>query len=295
MSPPRVAIVTCAAQSLLYAEEREILPRLRKRGVDADAVLWSDENADWSRFDAVVIRSTWDYFTRYDEFRAWLDRVEHLARVYNPPSLVRWNSDKHYLRDLEQRGVQIVPTVFCEAGERADLAKVLRESGWKSAVIKPCVSGGAYRTHRVSAEDAAEKQAEMDALLATTAVLVQPFVPEIQSEGEWSLVFFGGAFSHAVLKVPGAGDYRVQPEHGATFADVKPEPWLVEQAQSVLRALPEPPAYARIDGVRRGRDLILMEAELIEPYLYMAAAPRAMDAFVELVEKLAHASRREPH
>jgi hypothetical protein len=287
---PRVALVTCAAQPLLYEEEQELLPRLRARGLEAGAVLWDDAKADWSRYDAAVIRSTWDYFQRYDEFRAWLDRVERATRLFNSPSIVRWNSDKTYLRDLEKRGVPIVPTVFCEAGKPANLARVLGDAGWRNAVVKPCVSGGAYQTHRVSAETAAEQQGEMDAILATSGVLVQPFFPEIQSEGEWSFVFFDGVLSHTVLKRPGAGDYRVQPQYGASFGEATPEPWLVAQAESVLAALPEPPAYARIDGVRRGRELYLMEAELIEPYLYMSAAPRAFDTVTRLIEKLVRAS-----
>jgi hypothetical protein len=283
----RVAIVTCLEQPALYGEEKEILPLLRARGIEAEAVRWDDEAVDWGGYDVAVIRSTWDYFERYAEFRAWLDRAERATRIYNSPSLVRWNSDKLYLRDLEQRGVRIVPTVFCEAGQDVDLARVLRDAGWEEAVIKPSVSGGAYRTHRVRADRAAEHQAEVSAILASSGVLVQPFLPEIQSEGEWALVFFDGALSHTVLKVPSGGDYRVQPQYGATFAAVEAEPWLVEQARSVMSALPEAPAYGRIDGVRRGRDFYVMEAELIEPYLYMAAEPGAIGRFVEVVERVA--------
>jgi hypothetical protein len=287
---PRVAIVTCAAQALLYAEEQEIPARLRARGVEAEAVRWDDATIDWTHFDAAVIRSTWDYFTRYEEFCAWLDRIERATRLYNSPSLVRWNADKLYLGDLEKKGVRIVPTVFCQKGEPADLAAILRASEWENAVMKPSVSGGAYRTHRVRAAEAATHQAEMTALLATSGVLVQPFVPEIQTEGEWSFLFFDGVLSHTVLKRPGSGDYRVQPEFGASFAAATPDPWLIAQAQSILTALPETPAYARIDCVRRERALYLMEAELIEPYLYMSAAPKAMDAFVGVLERLARAS-----
>ena len=287
---PRVALVTCAAQESLYAEEREVLPLLRGRGVDAEAVVWDAPEVDWGGFDAVVIRSTWDYFKRYGEFCAWLDRVGRATRVHNSPSLVRWNADKLYLRELAQRGVRTVPTVYCEPGTPADLGRVLREAGWESAVMKPSVSGGAYRTYHVRAAEAARHQAEMDAILAASAVLVQPFVPEIQSEGEWSFVFFDGALSHTVLKRPDAGDYRVQPEFGGRFSEVTPEPGLIDQVERIQRALPEAPAYARIDGVRRGGDFYLMEAELIEPYLYMSAAPGALERYARLVEKLARAS-----
>ncbi len=287
---PRVALVTCAAQPSLYDEEAQTIPALQALGVGAEAVRWDDEAADWSAFDAVVIRSPWDYFVRYPEFCAWLDRVERVARIHNAPSIVRWNADKTYLRDLETRGARIVPTVFCEPGTRANLASLLRDAGWDSAVIKPCVSGGAYRTHRVRAETAESQQAELDAILAASGALVQPFFEEIQREGEWSFVFFDGALSHTVLKVPVGDDYRVQTQFGGQFTLVEPDAGLVAQARAVLRALPEPPAYARIDGVRRGGDLFLMEAELIEPYLYMAAAPGSIDRYARLIAKLARAS-----
>jgi glutathione synthase/RimK-type ligase-like ATP-grasp enzyme len=286
----RVALATCTAEPKLHREEGELLPLLQGMGVDAEAVIWSDPTVDWASFDAVVLRSTWDYFLRYPEFCAWLAHVESKTRTYNPPSLVRWNSDKMYLRALERRGVRIVPSVFCEQGRPASLARILRESGWDRAVIKPCVSGGAYLTHRVSADAAAEHQAEMDAVLATTGVLVQPFFPEIQTEGEWSFVFFDGALSHTVLKVPLPGDYRVQTQFGGRFTLVRPEWWLLAQVQGVLDALPEPPAYARIDGLLRGRDFYLMEAELIEPYLYLSAAPGSLETCARSIAKLAHTS-----
>jgi glutathione synthase/RimK-type ligase-like ATP-grasp enzyme len=294
--PPRLALATCDAQPLLFGEERELLPALRARGVDAEAVIWSDPRVDWASFDAVVLRSTWDYFERYPEFCAWLARVESVTRVYNPPSLVRWNSDKMYLRELAQRGTRIVPTVFCEAREPANLARILRDSEWDDAVMKPCVSGGAYRTHRVRAETAAADQAEMNAILATTGVLVQPFFPEIQTEGEWSFVFFGGTLSHTVLKVAVRDEYRIQTQFGGTFSEVTPEPWLLAQVQGVVSALPEAPAYARIDGLVRGRDFYLMEAELIEPYLYLSAAPGSLERCADLIEMLVRRSPlSQPH
>lgn len=286
---PRVALATCAAQPSLYLEEGQVLPALAELDVDARAVLWDDPAVDWSDFDAVVLRSTWDYFLRYGEFCAWLDRVEPLTRVHNAPSLVRWNADKRYLRDLERRGARILPTVFCESAAESDLAGILRENGWDRAVIKPSVSGGAHRTARVEAATAHEHEAELASLAASCGALVQPFFPEIQTEGEWSFVFFDGAPSHTVIKVPVADDYRVQIQFGGTFTRVDADASLVAQARAFFDALPERPAYARIDCVRRGAELYLMEAELIEPYLYMSAAPGAIDAYARLVAKLARA------
>jgi hypothetical protein len=283
---PKIALVTCAEHPALYAEEGSVLPMLRDRGIAGEAVVWSDPSIDWAGFDAVVLRSVWDYFLRYDEFKAWLTRVEAVTRVWNSPSLVRWNMDKRYLRDLRERGVSIVPTVFCEQGAPANIAEIVRERGWLHAILKPAVSGAANRTHRVDATSAETHQAELDDILRNTSALVQPFMPEIQTEGEWSLFYFGCVFSHAVLKAPASGDYRVQSDFGGTAALVTPPEWMRAQVSKVLEALPEASVYARIDGVRRGEEFLLMEAELVEPYLFTAAAPGAIERYVETLATL---------
>jgi glutathione synthase/RimK-type ligase-like ATP-grasp enzyme len=204
--------------------------------------------------------------------------------LFNPPALVRWNSDKRYLRDLEQRQVRVVPTRFIEPGQSCDLAAQLRELDWSRAVIKPAVSAGAWRTHLVGgAEEARARQSDLDEMLVDSAVLIQPFLPEITDEGEWSMFFFGGAFSHAILKTPVAGDFRSQPMFGASFKSVTPPPSMMRAAEGVLGKLPEAPLYARVDGVRRGDDFLLMEVELIEPYLFLPADPGAIDRYVRAV------------
>lgn len=284
---PRVALVTCAALPNLYAEESEIVPRLRARGVDAVAAVWTDPDVDWRRFDALFLRSTWDYVERFAEFAAWLDRVEPLAPMWNPAPLVRWNSDKIYLRDLAAHGVEIVESVFFERGARADLASVVAERGWDRAVLKPTISAGAHRTHRFDARAAATLQPELDAILAESGAMIQPFLQEIQTIGESSFFFFDGALSHAVNKLPAVGDYRVQAQFGGTAVRFEPTAALLARAQAVVDALPIAPAYARIDAICRGDALSLMEAELIEPYLFGAAAPDAIDAYVRLVDRFA--------
>lgn len=283
-----LALATSASYATLFEYEAELVPMLRARGVDARAVVWDDPAIDWRSFGAVVIRSTWDYFERLDEFLAWLARLEgEGVAIYNSPALVRWNADKRYLRDLEQRGIRIIPTVFCEPGSRiVPLADILTENRWEQAVLKPAVSCGAFRTHRVDAGSAASLQPELDDLVASGGALVQPFFPEVQEDGEWSLFFFGGELSHAVRRTPAAGDYRAHPRFDGALVRIDPDPRLEAQARRVLAALPEPPLYARIDGLRRGSDFHLMEAELIEPQLFLAAARDAAGTFVRALERL---------
>ena len=284
----RVALVTCERLPSLYGDEQELPGRFAAVGVAAEPVVWSDAGVDWSRYDAVVIRSTWDYFERIGEFTAWIDRLEQAGvPLQNPARLVRWNLDKRYLRELETRGVRIVPTRFFDAGARVDLAALLRDAGWSEAIVKPAVSGGAWRTHRVPVAGAAAAQRELDEILGRSGALVQPFLDEIARVGEWSFLFFGGAFSHAVIKRPASGDFRVQAQYGGTHDAIDPPPpSLLAEARAVLDALPTPTAYARIDGVARDGRFELMEVEVIEPYLFFPGSPRAVDRYVSAIRAL---------
>jgi glutathione synthase/RimK-type ligase-like ATP-grasp enzyme len=280
----RVALVTCSAHPQLFADEHELLPAIAATGATARAVVWNDPSVPWREFDRVVLRSTWDYFHHVDEFIAWLDRMTALdVPLVNSASLVRWNLDKHYLAELGRRGVALLPSLFVEPGTKFDLAAALAERGWRDAVVKPVVSGGARHTHRVSLDGAPALQREVDALVQAGAILVQPFADEIVREGEWSFFFFGGALSHVIVKRPAASDFRVQTQFGGTFERVTPPPSLLADAHAVMKALPEAPLYARIDGIRRDDRLLLMEAELIEPYLFFPAAPEALARYVALL------------
>jgi glutathione synthase/RimK-type ligase-like ATP-grasp enzyme len=284
---PRVALTTHAGVPRLTEDDGLLLEELRRRGVEARPVLWDDAAVRWETYDRVVIRSCWDYHRRLPEFFAWLERLEGQGvPLWNPAPLVRWNARKTYLRELEGAGARIVPTAWLARGASSDLAELLAERGWVEAVIKPAVSASAFRTWRVSARQAAgaEVRRVFGDLLAEGDVLVQRFLPEIERSGEWSLVFLGGGFSHAVLKRPAEGDFRVQMEFGGRVAPESPPASVVSQAREVAALIPGPWAYARIDGVAAGEAFTLMEVELIEPYLFLSeharAAARLADAIL---------------
>ena len=288
MPAPRIALVTSAQLPALYEEEQGFPPLLRARGLNAEVVVWSDEGVDWTRFNLVVLRSPWDYFERIAEFRAWLARLERAqVPLQNPQALVRWNFDKHYLAELEAKGVAIVPSRFLARGRPANLARELAAAGFVEAVLKPTISGGAFRTHRVAPARAAALQPALDEILVESGALLQPFVPEIQDEGEWSLLFFDGAFSHAVVKTPPAGDFRVQPQHGGAARAVAPPAELIAEALRIVSLLPVPPLYVRIDGVRVAGRFLLMEVEAIEPYLFTRTAAGSAERYVECLARAA--------
>ena len=248
----QIALVTWSGLPELAADDRLLLEHLPAR-----AVAWDDEAVDWNAFDAIVLRSTWDYHKRIDEFRAWIDRLDASgARLWNPPALLRWNTHKRYLIDLAARGVNVVPTILVPSGSRF--------------VTKPAVSATAYRTNVVENAEPSD-------------LLLQPFIDEVVSGGEWSLIFFAGAFSHAVIKRTRTGDFRVQSDFGGSFERAQPDASLIADAQDVLHAVEEPWLYARVDGVVRDGRLLLMELEMTEPSLFLdaAAAARFADAIAK--------------
>lgn len=268
----------------ILADDGLLQAALTRRGVTSVRVDWSDESVDWSRFRCAVFRTTWDYFERFPQFTAWLDHVERRTRVCNPVSTVRWNMDKHYLADLDTRGVPVVPSRFLERGSTTALLDVLTEAGWDEAVIKPCVSGAARHTYRVNRRRAAEHQPLLTSLLAEEAMIVQPFQADIARTGEDTLMVFGGRYSHAVRKVAKAGDFRVQDDFGGKVYDHTPTVEQIELAERAVAVCESMPVYGRVDMVRNndGR-LAIMEMELIEPELWLRFHPPAADTFADAV------------
>lgn len=274
-----IALVTYDERPDVTDDDRLLADALTARGHSVQAVPWSAPSVPWSSFDAVVVRSCWDYFRRPDTFHAWLDRLEtEGARVFNDVGTLRWNAEKTYLRDLEARDVRVIPTQWLERGSISSLHELRRATGWMALVVKPTVSGGAHRTWRALAGEIADDDQRLATMIEDGGVMVQPLVREIEREGEWSLVFIDGRYSHAVLKRPRSGDFRVQREHGGSIEALEPPRPVIEAAERILSKTPapnEPLLYARVDGCVVGRELLLMELELLEPELFLRFAPRS--------------------
>ena len=284
MTPERhIGFVTCDTVADLTPDDRRAAAALAARGHVVRPVVWTDASIDWAAFDALVLRSCWDYHKQPMAFRAWLDVVERSGTtLLNSVSQARWNMDKRYLRDLQMRGVATVPTHWLEPGAPRTLNEVRRLSGWTDIVVKPAISATAWRLHRLAA-DIDRWPADLEAHLATNTFLVQPFVTAI-ADGEWSLMFFDGRFSHAALKRPRAGEFRVQEEFGGRPEAVAPPDGLIEDAVGVLETLPERPLYARVEGVSVNGAFQLLELELLEPVLFFGLCPEAADRFAQALE-----------
>lgn len=287
---PRVGIVTGEQAPDLTDEGQALRAALRDRGFAAEAVRWDDPEVGWSGFDAALLRSCWGYHENLPAFRSWLGRVEDSGvTVRNPPAAVRWNSHKFYLRDLESAGVPVLSTAFVEAGSDADLSAILDGNGWAEAVVKPAVGTSSTGVWRTAAETAAADQERFETMVADSDVLVQRFAPEV-TEGERSLVFFEGSFSHATSHSPADDDFRTHPSFGGTTEAYTPDEAVVEQSRAVLSTAArqvgvpvEALTYARVDGVEREGTFHLMELELIEPFLSLSAADGAVERFADAV------------
>ena len=237
----RIGLATSEDFPRLDADDAPLLEAL---GDAAQPAVWSDPAVDWSAYDAVLIRSVWDYFVRHEEFLAWVERVP--VPMWNTADTIRWNSEKSYLRELSDAGVRTIPTAW------------EGEVPWEDAIVKPTVAGGSLGLRRATKGEPIEP-----------GHMAQPFLPEI-TNGELSLVFFDGEFSHAIRKTPAEGDIRVQPEHGGTVAAAQPTAEELAIAKGVLDAAGRDLLYARVDLVGDG---LLIELEAIEPRFFFEYAP----------------------
>ncbi len=292
MGTARVAIVTSDMGLIHDIDLPLVLAGLRARGLEAEAVAWDADSVVWGDYHLAVIRSTWDYADRLDEFLTWADTTARVTHLANPASLVRWNSDKRYLLELAGRGVPVVPTRVFEPGDSCDEGDFAHPHG---VVVKPAVSVAARDTARYEPGRATDAVAHARALLAQgRAVMVQPYLRRI-AEGERALVFVGGSLSHALRK----GEVLTEP--GVIDNSREPHPDLVQHrpteaelvtATAALEALPAAPAplYARVDLALDDTGApVLMELELIEPYLFLHTTASGLERLVEAVAVAAQA------
>ena len=274
----RIALASCADLPEWEVDDLHLHAALRDRGVAVVVRPWDAAGVAWSDCDAVRVRTTWDYPDRPQAFLSWAASVG--PRLHNPAAVIRWNLDKRYLKALSQAGVPVAPTVWLEPGARVDLGATLRSEGWDAGFLKPVVGASARATHRFSREEAGAAQGWLAPVLAREAMMLQPYLPEVEGFGEVSAICVEGEARHWVRKVPVPGDYRVQDDHGASDGPFLPSPTDAALAARVLAAAarvlgrPRPLLYARVDLLRdNGGRWVLTELELVEPSLFFRHGP----------------------
>lgn len=287
---PQVALVTAAApppgvdRAFMTGTDAPLVAALERRGVRVSTPTWRDDEP-WERHDVVVVRTTWDYVDHRDEFVEWAQFVESQTRLCNPADVIRWNTHKGHLLELEDRGAPIVPTAWIAAGARVDLTQLLDARGWDEVVVKPAVDAGSRRLRRVDRDGTAEGQAHLDALLDGGAdVMVQPYQPSVEREGELSVVVFDGRVSHAVRKRPTPGDFRVQHAYGGAYVPEPLDERTTRLAEWIVEATGHDLLIARVDLLADELGAWqLAEFEATEPDLYLSTVPAAAERLAEAI------------
>lgn len=294
-----VTILTCKAyyqpekdtpyiQNILL-EYQLIKEALEAKGLKVDRTYWDNPEYNWNKTKAVVFRTIWDYFERYEEFSIWMKKTSKKTLFINNYSLIKWNIDKHYLKDLEQKGIPIVPTYFVDKNNYKSLQEISRKQQWKDLVIKPAISGSAFHTYKIMHNEQLENEALFKNLVAQRAMLVQPFQETITTLGEASLMVFNGTYTHAILKKAKKGDYRVQDDFGGTVSPYTPTKNEITFAQHTFASCKSLPVYGRVDIIWDTKgNFYLSELEIIEPELWIRNNPTSASFFAEGIIKVLH-------
>lgn len=283
---PRIALATYERAPQLAPDDQLLIPALERAGIDAEPAVWSDDAVIWETFDGVVVRSCWDYHLRADEFHEWLDRLDaSRLPVFNTVSTITWNANKRYLLDLASRGASTIETLVVPRGDVDQALLKLDAFARAKVVIKPAVSASGHETHALDLPLDRAAKATVQRVVEQSDTLIQPFADEVGRDGELSLVFIDGTFSHAAVKHAAADEFRVQVEHGGSVTPADAPQPIVDQAAAILAKAGDTPLYARVDGIIRDGKFLLMELELIEPNLFFELNDGSADRFAQALAR----------
>jgi glutathione synthase/RimK-type ligase-like ATP-grasp enzyme len=266
---PRCAFLSTDHLEDFFVYDDLVKPFLRDYGWSVDDLCWRNQANNYDDYDVVVVRSTWDYQSAPDAFLACLKRIDDSnAILENSLSLMQWNLSKAYLRDLQNAGVPILPTLWHDAFDKLQIDIAFEHFKSPVLIIKPLVSANADHTYKFTRQDVVTLQPLFADTFASRPFMIQAFEPSIVEKGEYSLFYFDSVFSHAICKRPALGDFRVQEEHGGQLEAIEPTSDMLVLAEKAIKALPEPSLYARVDMLETEKGLAIIEIELIEPSLY---------------------------
>lgn len=268
----------------VLTEDGLVQDALKAKGLRVIKKDWADPEFDWSTTKTALFRTTWDYFHRFNDFELWLNEVSAQTTLINPPKQIKWNMDKHYLLDLAEKGVPIVPSHFLKRGTNQKLSAIHAELGWTETVLKPTVSGAGRHTYRLNPENYTDHELLFTELIQKEDFMLQPFQKRIMTDGEVSHIVLGGKYSHSIIKLAKKGDYRVQDDFGGTTALYAALPDEKAFAENVVSVCNPQPLYARVDVIwDNNGDLALGELELIEPELWFRHNDKAADKLADAI------------
>lgn len=268
-------------------EDELVMNALKKFNLKVDKKDWNDAVFDWSTTRSVIFRSTWDYFDKFDEFKIWLNKIKNQCFLINSHEIISWNVDKHYLLDLQNKGIPIPESIFIPKNKSIDLSSLMNKNQWDEIVVKPTISGAAKNTYRLKEEDLSSFQNKWENLISQEDFIIQEFQKQVISKGEVALMVFGGKYTHAVLKQAKKGDFRVQDDFGGSIATYNPDKEMIKLAEKSVQTMSPVPAYARVDVIWNNKsELVVSELELIEPELWFRLNPHAADVLAKYINGL---------
>ncbi|NNL16916.1 MAG: hypothetical protein HKO81_09790 [Flavobacteriaceae bacterium] len=271
----------------VYFEDKLVVDALKNEGMSVLRLAWDDENFNWSNTKYLLFRTTWDYFDRFQEFSTWLSKVSKQTKLLNSKELILWNIDKHYLKDLKQKGIHIAESHFIEQSSESTLKELHHQLRWNETVLKPCISGAARHTYKLNKNNIHQHENVFKSLIAQEAMMLQPFQYNIVEKGEVSMIIIDGKFTHAVLKIAKKGDFRVQDDFGGSVHEYIPNNDEIEFAENAVKACIELPLYARVDVFTDNDGILAVsELELIEPELWFRNNPAAANSLAFAIKKL---------
>ena len=278
--------VTPYIQNILL--EQELLKSaFEAQGLKVDITYWDNPTYEWQETKSVLFRTIWDYFERFDEFWEWLEQVKTKTRLINSYELIKWNIDKHYLKDMSSWGIETVPTYFADKGCNMKLHEIAKRNQWKDLVIKPAISASAFKTYKILANEIQANEKLFNSLVQERNMLVQPYFETITQLGEASLMVFDGKFTHAILKKAQPGDFRVQDDFGGTVHNYIPTKAEINFAEKVFETCKTKPVYGRVDIVwDNDKNFYLSELEIIEPELWIRNYPKCAERIAVAVDKI---------
>ena len=283
---PAIAFLSTDQLEDFFVYDELLIPYFNERGWSVETISWHNQLENWDRFDYVIVRSTWDYQQHSKAFVACLNQIDaSSATLLNPLPLMQWNLEKHYLKNLQQNGVPIVSTLWGNTFNNSVIEEAFSHFNCDTVVIKPTLSANADDTFKLSAADWQTQQQALSDTFNQREFMVQPFLSSVVEEGEYSLFYFGGKYSHAIKKVPQEGDFRVQEEHGGSLYPAVVDKEQLDIAEKALSAMPCEAFYARVDLVKQNHSWAIMELELIEPSLYFHLDKQSPLRFVEALVK----------
>lgn len=270
----------------ILQEDRLLQEALERKGLRVHRTDWTNNDYDWTSTRSVIFRSTWDYTERYEEFLRYIHTVSEKTCVINPAPIIVWNLDKHYLRDLQQRGVSIPQTIYIEKDTETSLQKLFNQHSFIEAILKPAMSAGARHTYRLNERNLTEHETLFRQLIHSEAMMLQPFLSSVMTDGEKTLVVIGGRYTHAIIKKAKQGDFRVQDDFGGTVHHYSPTDEEIAFAEHAVSVCDPLPAYARVDILLNGDgEPVVSELEMIEPELWFRFHPKAADDLAEHIHR----------